>query len=491
MTSFTSALPRPRGNSAYVSNSADAGSFSIIKETPTASATSNAPRIPPYMHRRGWIPRLESDFGDGGAFPEILVAQYPLGMGKQRSTQSKTVPLQTDADGRVAWDAVLRQGNTDKLAIYGRATDGKEKWSSQDELARPEEEVDEINTERTRLALEAVLGKKVAKGSIGTKKAGEAPKPDFVRYTPNPEAPGHNPACAQRIVRITEAPVDPMEPPKFKHMKAPRGPGSPPPAIVHSPARKLTAQDQKDWKIPPCMSSWKNARGYTIPLDKRLVADGRRLLDQTVNDKFAAISEDLYLAERKAREEIRIRNNMVRQKKVREADLHEQNLRDVAAQAREQQAKLAQKGKQDGETQKEADARAKRVEIMESRKREIERDRRLEAAGKKNKRDRDEDRDVGEKMALGMQAQPSRQDAQDDSRLYNQSAGMDSGFGKEDSYNIFDKPLFASREDAGIYKHSKQRMEQSEGKLAKIGKSSFAGAGEGSSRTAPVEFERE
>jgi len=215
------------------------------------------------------------------------------------------------------------------------------------------------------------------------------------------------------------------------------------------------------------------------------------LLDQTVNDKFAAISEDLYLAERKAREEIRIRNNMVRQKKVREADLHEQNLRDVAAQAREQQAKLAQKGKQDGETQKEADARAKRVEIMESRKREIERDRRLEAAGKKNKRDRDEDRDVGEKMALGMQAQPSRQDAQDDSRLYNQSAGMDSGFGKEDSYNIFDKPLFASREDAGIYKHSKQRMEQSEGKLAKIGKSSFAGAGEGSSRTAPVEFERE
>merc|ERR1719209_1994552 len=89
MTSFTSALPRPRGNSAYVSNSADAGSFSIIKETPTASAPSNAPRIPPYMHRRGWIPRLESDFGDGGAFPEILVAQYPLGMGKQRSTQSK------------------------------------------------------------------------------------------------------------------------------------------------------------------------------------------------------------------------------------------------------------------------------------------------------------------------------------------------------------------------------------------------------------------
>ena len=30
-----------------------------------------------------------------------------------------------------------------------------------------------------------------------------------------------------------------------------------------------------DWKIPPCVSNWKNAKGYTIPLDKRLAADGR------------------------------------------------------------------------------------------------------------------------------------------------------------------------------------------------------------------------
>ena len=33
----------------------------------------------------------------------------------------------------------------------------------------------------------------------------------------------------------------------------------------------------QDWKIPPCISNWKNAKGYTIPLDKRLAADGRGL----------------------------------------------------------------------------------------------------------------------------------------------------------------------------------------------------------------------
>ena len=46
---------------------------------------------------------------------------------------------------------------------------------------------------------------------------------------------------------------------------------------MHSPPRNITAKDQQDWKIPPCISNWKNPKGYTIPLDKRLAADGRGL----------------------------------------------------------------------------------------------------------------------------------------------------------------------------------------------------------------------
>lgn len=33
---------------------------------------------PPYGRRKGFIPRAERDFGDGGAFPEISVVQFPL-----------------------------------------------------------------------------------------------------------------------------------------------------------------------------------------------------------------------------------------------------------------------------------------------------------------------------------------------------------------------------------------------------------------------------
>ena len=90
---------------------------------------------------------------------------------------------------------------------------------------------------------------------------------------------------------MVEAPVDPMEPPKFKHKRVPRGPPSPPAPVMHSPPRKITVKDQNDWKIPPCISNWKNIKGYTIPLDKRLAADGRGLQEVQISDNFAKLSE--------------------------------------------------------------------------------------------------------------------------------------------------------------------------------------------------------
>jgi hypothetical protein len=66
----------------------------------------------------------------------------------------------------------------------------------------------------------------------------------------------------------------------------------------------VSVEDQEAWKIPPCISNWKNAKGYTIPLDKRLAADGRGLQEVTINPKFAALPQALYIAEDKAREQV-------------------------------------------------------------------------------------------------------------------------------------------------------------------------------------------
>ena len=75
---------------------------------------------PPYGKRRGWIPRVADDFGDGGAFPEIQVAQYPMGMGKPGSggsagggsnSGSKALAVQLDGEGKVKYDLIARQGH--------------------------------------------------------------------------------------------------------------------------------------------------------------------------------------------------------------------------------------------------------------------------------------------------------------------------------------------------------------------------------------------
>ena len=40
----------------------------------------------------------------------------------------------------------------------------------------------------------------------------------------------------------------------------PKGPGSPPVPVMHSPPRAVSVKDQQDWKIPPCISNWKNPK---------------------------------------------------------------------------------------------------------------------------------------------------------------------------------------------------------------------------------------
>ncbi|KAG4301248.1 hypothetical protein PCK1_002558 [Pneumocystis canis] len=57
--------------------------------------------IPPYGHRKGWIPKRIEDFEDGGAFPEILIAQYPLQMGQKKVSAGAALPIQVDAEGNI------------------------------------------------------------------------------------------------------------------------------------------------------------------------------------------------------------------------------------------------------------------------------------------------------------------------------------------------------------------------------------------------------
>lgn len=253
--------------------------------------------------------------------------------------------LQVDADGNVKYDAIARQGHSDDRIIHSSFKDmvplKERKDVDVDKLAmdRPSEEEVQSVAEKTRLALERIVNSKVQAAkpkNVVSTSGGTNKDPTYIRYTPAHTGDGFNSGAKQRIIRMVDAPIDPMEPPSHLHKKVPRGPPSPPAPVMHSPPRKLTAKEQAEWIIPPCISNWKNTKGYTIPLDKRLAADGRGLQELTINDNFAKFSEALYAADRHAREEVRQRNLMQQKLAQKKKEAEEEKLRQLAQKAREE-----------------------------------------------------------------------------------------------------------------------------------------------------------
>merc|ERR1719187_2672479 len=107
---------------------------------------------------------------------------------------------------------------------------------------------------------------------------------------------------------------------------------------MHSPTRKLTQKEQLEWRIPPAISNWKNPKGYTIPLDKRLAADGRGLQSTHINENFAKLAESLYIADRKAREAVEMRAQVEKKMAQKEKEKKEEKLRELAQMARDRRA---------------------------------------------------------------------------------------------------------------------------------------------------------
>src|SRR5215831_17666753 len=65
------------------------------------------------------------------------------------------------------------------------------------------------------------------------------------------------------------------------------------------------------------------------------------------------------------------------------------------------------------------------------------------------------DRDVSEKIALGLAVPTQSNETLYDQRLFNQSQGMSSGFGEEDDYHVYSKPLFQGSSASAIYRPKK------------------------------------
>ena len=520
-------------------------------------AAAELSRLPPAERKkkRLFVPRSLKDFDDGGAFPEIHVAQYPRHMGnphlksKNKSTSRAIVNVEVDKNGEVSYDAIVKGGTNSGKTVYSRYEHLKGGEAKPEDVALPTAQEEAETANRTQLALQKLLADKTAldkpSGSAivnaNTSKNIEE-KTQFIKYTPRPDAPGYNPAAAQRVIQMVPAQVDPMMPPKHKHKKQVRGPAEDPVPVLHAPPTKLSKKERAQWNVPACISNWKNSRGYTIPLDKRLAADGRGLREHTINSNFATLSESLYVAERQARQEVRLRAQVQKKLSMQEKDRREEELRKLANQARmergsvrapevdeaagnddrgPQQSTFSDDSDDDEDSQRQtsngkssvsddedddAIAARQRERLRKERRRERELELRQENNSKLKKQKMEQERDVSEKIALGVHT-GSGGAGEVDSRLYNQSAGMDSGFGADDEYNTYSKPLFDRQgvTSASIYRPTRGETEhnadESYDKLVKGATSKFqpakgfAGAEGGADiqagpRTAPVQFEK-
>ncbi|KAL3809943.1 hypothetical protein ACHAXA_011385 [Cyclostephanos tholiformis] len=560
-----------------------------------------------------FVPRSTADFDDGGSFPEIHVAQYPRHMGnphlekrgggaagagnggdavsdivsnsvKGRAIISRDVLAATvDANGKVSYDAIVTGGTNADKKVYSKHSDLRGCQPSQDDIALPTPEDEASTAERTQRALSALISSKVAMdkptGSAITAAIDSATaheRTQFIRYTPNENAPGYNPQASQRIIRMVPAQIDPMQPPKHMHRKAPRGPAEDPVPVLHAPPEKLSKEEREAWNVPACISNWKNARGYTIPLDKRLAADGRGLRDDnTINSNFAVLSESLYVAERQAREEVRTRAAVQKRLIMDQRERREEELRELANKARMERggggagggvgggisraaatattaplrerevtdsgqgvARVHDDENDDAESvesmprkrsvvniDEEDRARVQRDRLRAERRREREKEYRLERAGMTNpdddaadeelkkKRRLENDRDISEKVALGTHMGSGAAAGGIDSRLYSQSAGLSSGFGADDEYNAYSRPMF-DREgvtSSSIYRPTRDlNTEDADAQYEKLKKgatgkfvpdkgfggaegdknSGRGGGAGGAARTAPVQFEK-
>jgi len=453
--------------------------------------------VPPYGARTNFIPRKVADYGDGGAFPEIHIKQYPLDMGRQRSKTGNALQLRIDQKGEVNYDVVVREGARKGKHIFTQLQEA-EKMDVDDPmtLARPSREEAAELIKKAREGMEKQLkGKISATSARDHKKKGD--KPVYVRYTPADQNQQHNSGARSRIIKVHTMQVDPLEPPKFKHKKLPAAPPSPPVPIMRSPPRSITQEDQKNWKIPPCVSNWKNNRGYAIPLHQRLATTGRNLTDAPINDRFASLAEALYFAERMARQEVESR---ARDRKSKAEQLRQKREADLTKIAKETQSQMATGLQREIETpatreintpfkepgtpstfnepatpggfepttpstfrdirtpnvggsspggdrltREQIEARNERDRLREKAKRQRKRQMGLEKAKRQKPKQRRE-RDISEQIALGENVASAGGNAEVmfDQRLFNRDSGISQGFAADDNYDIYDKPMSSS-----------------------------------------------
>ena len=382
--------------------------------------------------------------------------------------------------------------------------------SSNTSLSKPSIDQTNQTTLETKLALEALCSRRI-KHSQTIKSTNplfsKNQNSKYLKYTPSNSS-------KSKIIQITNRPIDPLSTNNYTFQKIPHSNTDPSifVPVMHSPQRKITYEDQRDWKIPPCVSISKNPKGLVIPLDIRLANDGRNLKEFQVNKNFSKFADVLFLAEKRARAEIEERNRIAESIQIKAELKKEEELREAAKQAR-----LERKAINSGTSLSNissvntvrSDATAEfllgkknerdelirekneRNQLRALRKKEIENDRKVEMLINNNKRKfGNKEREINEKIALGESVKGNLYD----NKLYEKNINLNENDNSEDG-DVYDKPLFNEEKNIEqIYKNENENNKKVIRKLIEKGGKMFAEGNvndlDGIKRNGPVQFEK-
>jgi SNW domain-containing protein 1 len=134
VSALSAALPKPQYS--------EESSRGVRNETQLVPTRTKAPAYP---HRKGWRPRDQQAFEDGGAYPEVLIAQYPLDMGRGNG-KSNALALKTGTSTESDYASqIARRGHAENRIIQSSFKDliplRQQANSGELDLARPSESV--------------------------------------------------------------------------------------------------------------------------------------------------------------------------------------------------------------------------------------------------------------------------------------------------------------------------------------------------------------
>ncbi|VEU21422.1 DEKNAAC102750 [Brettanomyces naardenensis] len=305
----------------------------------------------------------------------------------------------------------------------------------------------EETTARTREAIQKIIDAKQSGSKVTSSENRQEPAA-YIRYTPS-TAVRQSSTKKQRVIKIVDRQQDPTLPPAFKIRKTPQGPNeeAPVPILHEESTAKLTKEEQKKWSIPPAISNWKNTKGFTISIDKRLASMAEDKSRFDVSDRFGALSEALDKANNEAKEELKMRARL-KQKLEKQKLLESQ--KKLGRIAREARSASKWGTEEEGEGRIE-DSVTKREQARRERRRKAERELRIGSMSTEAKVKmlaKGQGREVSERIAVGVAAQTEDRRRKDvssnyDSKLYLKAAGTNTRHSED---QIYDSALFGGQE---------------------------------------------